>query len=561
MKRTLLTLSLFLLLGSSGVFASERTDSLSSVLKTLDDALANREDYVAIRQERIDYLKSLAESCETSEQKLSLNRRLFEEGYSYNFDLALSYINTAIEYANQLSDSRLLAGCYLDLAKLYTVAGMYTEALSAFQKVDVESLASDRVGDYYVAHIHFARDFKEYSKDAQMRHSSGESLAQYRKQLYNMPRRLAAKLPTYTRDSLSARLLDYYDHEQYDAALACAEKLMGQTREGEHYFAIASYYMSLIRGQLGDIEGQSYWLARSAISDLRLAVKDNASLCVLASILASEGDVERAFAYINASIDDAMFYNAKLRQWQVASRMNAIEQVYHDMVRSQQHSAAVTSVVVSLLACVLLVACVYVVRLLRRTRKTQQALRAKNEEVEAMNAALSQTNRQLQSLNLTIAEANMVKEEYIGLFLSMCSDYIDKIASMQRRVRKGIKSGSIAALDRDFPSNDIIDAEKEHFYEVFDSAFLNLYPNFVEEFNSLLEEDGQIELKKGERLNTELRIFALIRLGITDSSKIALLLHYSVNTIYNYRAKVKNRAKGDRDNFEQIIKTIGSFKN
>lgn len=561
MKRTLLTLSLLFVLGLGGVFASERADSLSSVLKTLDDVLADREDYVTIRRERIDYLKSLAESCETLEQKLSLSIRLFEECYPYNFDLALSYANNSIEIANELNNSRLLAGCYLDLARLYTVAGMYTEALSAFQKVNIESLESDRVGDYYAAHIHFARDFKEYSKDAQMRRSSGESLAQYRKQLYNMPRRLVAKLPTYTRDSLSARLLDYYDHEQYDDALACSEKLMELTREGEHYFAIASYYMSLIRGQLGDVEGQSYWLARSAISDIRLAVKDNASLCVLASILAGRGEVERAFTYINASIDDAMFYNAKLRQWQVASRMNAIEQVYHDMVRSQQHSAAVTSVVVSLLACVLLVACVYVVRLLRRTRKTQQALRAKKEEVEAMNAALSQTNRQLQSLNLTIAEANMVKEEYIGLFLSMCSDYIDKIASMQRRVRKGIKSGSIAALDRDFPSNDIIDAEKEHFYEVFDSAFLNLYPNFVEEFNSLLEEDGQIELKKGERLNTELRIFALIRLGITDSSKIALLLHYSVNTIYNYRAKVKNRAKGDRDNFEQIIKTIGSFKN
>ena len=177
-----------------------------------------------------------------------------------------------------------------------------------------------------------------------------------------------------------------------------------------------------------------------------------------------------------------------------------------------------------------------------------------------MNEALKQTNHRLSELNLSIAEANMVKEEYIGLFLSMCSDYIDKIAHIQRRVRKGIKSGSIAELNREFPSSDIIDAEKEHFYEVFDSAFLNLYPNFVEEFNSLLEPDGQIELRKGERLNTELRIFARIRLGITDSSKIALLLHYSVNTIYNYRAKVKNRAKCDRDDFEHIIRTIGSFK-
>lgn len=560
MKRTLLTCLLLALLSYSGVCAAERTDSLSLVLQTLDATLSESENYATIRQERIDYLKILAESCDSPEQKFSLNKRLFDECYAYNFDLSLSYINEAIEIADGLNDSKLLAGSYLDLARLYTVAGMYTEALGAFQKVAVGELAEERVADFYIARIHFSRDFKEYSKDAEMRCKNGEALETYRRLLYNMPRHLAAQHSSYTRDSLSARLLDHFDHENYQEALACAEKLMRLTHEGEHVFAIAAYYMSLVRGKMDDMEGQSYWLARSAVSDIRLAVKDNASLCVLASILAGEGDIERAFNYINASIDDAMFYNAKLRQWQVASRMNAIEQAYHETVRKQQHDAAIAAVVVSLLACVLLVACVYVVVLLRRTRKTQRDLRAKKEEVEAVNEALSHTNRQLQSLNLTIAEANMVKEEYIGLFLSMCSDYIDKIASMQRRVRKGIKSGSIAALERDFPSNDIIDAEKEHFYEVFDSAFLNLYPNYVEEFNSLLEEDGQIELKKGERLNTELRIFALIRLGITDSSKIALLLHYSVNTIYNYRAKVKNRAKGDRENFEQIIKTIGSFK-
>lgn len=560
MKRTLLTLTVLLTFVGGAFSANSHSEEFLATLKALDAALAESKQYVAIREDRIASLKDMLSATDEPSQVYALCHKLFEEYYPYNFDLALSYGNKMLGVADDVNDRALESKAHLNIARLYTVAGMYTEALGAFQKIDTLSLPREERSSYYMAHIHFARDFKEYSKDEELRERCDASLNYYRKALYAMPRKEVACNPSYTLDSLNTRVLDLYDHENYESAMECAERLVEKTSGNEHPFAIAAYYMSLVLGQQGDVEGQMIWLGRSAVADTHLAVKDNASLCVLASLLAGEGDVERAFNYIRISIDDARFYNAKLRQWQVASRMNAIEQVYHDMVSRQQSNSLRTTLLVSLLACVLLAVCVYVVLLLRKTRKTQTALKAKNEEVEAMNETLSQTNRQLQSLNLTIAEANMVKEEYIGLFLSMCSDYIDKIASMQRRVRKGIKSGSLATLDREFPSNDIIEAEKEHFYEVFDSAFLNLYPNFVEEFNSLLEEDGQVELKKGERLNTELRIFALIRLGITDSSKIALLLHYSVNTIYNYRAKVKNRAKCDREHFEQTIKTIGAFK-
>ena len=562
MKKTLLllVLNLFVVLFTVGAANNYPDISLPDLLKTLDAALDDSEDYVALREDRITYLKELLVASTTSEQQYSLNRKLFLEYYPYNFDLALSRGNMGVEIAEKLGNGWLSSGSHLDIARLYTVAGMYTEAIGAFRKIDTLRLPIERLGDFYTARIHFCRDFLEYSKDDGMKRHYRNALSYYRNTFYNIPRAKVARIPNYHADSLAVRLLDYYDKGDDARAKACAEELIGSTRESEHAFAIAAYYMSIIAEHEGDTEDQMEWLARSAIADSKLAVKDNASLCALASLLASEGDVERAFRYIRISIDDAMFYNAKLRQWQVAGRMNSIEQAYQEVVRKQQKSSTIITILMALLVCVLFGACLYVVQLLGKTRKTQNALKTKKDEVEAMNEALSQTNRQLQALNLSIAEANMVKEEYIGLFLSMCSDYIDKIASMQRRVRKGIKSGSIAELNREFPSSDIIDAEKEHFYEVFDSAFLNLYPNFVEEFNSLLEEDGQIELKKGERLNTELRIFALIRLGITDSSKIALLLHYSVNTIYNYRAKVKNRAKGDRENFEQVIKTIGSFK-
>lgn len=561
MKKLLL---LFALLGCSlsAPLMAEPTEHLSNEVKLaeFDKILLDSKVYIDLREERIAYLRGLLETSGDPEQEYELLRRLFDEYYSYNFDAALEYGNRAVAVAGRMKNRKLISESNLGVAQLYTVAGMYAEAMGAFERVDTLALTPQSKSDYYKARIHYNRDFKEYSKDENMRSECDRKLGYYRQRLYDLPKKAGQAPERYRLDSLSTRLLEYYDKWDYANALDCAMKAVAMTNPTQHDYAIISYYVSMVYDELEDYDSQLDWLLRSATTDMRLAVKDHASLCMLASMRAQVDDVERAFRYIRASTDDAMFYNAKLRQWQVASRMNTIEDAYHKSVRQHQRANTHTTIAVSLLAAVLLVACIYVVLLLRRMAMTQNDLKSKNEEVVAVNNALKLTNKQLSELNLSIAEANMVKEEYIGLFLSMCSDYIDKIASMQRRVRKGIKSGSIAELNREFPSSDIIDAEKEHFYEVFDSAFLNLYPNFVDEFNALLEDDGKIELRKGERLNTELRIYALIRLGITDSSKIALLLHYSVNTIYNYRAKVKNRAKGNREDFEQVIRTLCSFK-
>lgn len=172
---------------------------------------------------------------------------------------------------------------------------------------------------------------------------------------------------------------------------------------------------------------------------------------------------------------------------------------------------------------------------------------------------LAVINKQLQSLNSELSEANLIKEEYIAHFLSICSLYIDKMDNYRKQISKRITLGQVAELLKISKSSDIIDNELKDFYLNFDNTFLHLYPRFVQDFNNLLNEEERIILKKGESLNTELRIFALIRLGIDDSSKIANLLRYSVNTIYNYRAKVKNKALGNRDNFEEEVRKIGTL--
>lgn len=343
------------------------------------------------------------------------------------------------------------------------------------------------------------------------------------------------------------------EHGRYDQAEKLYKRLLEKTEPQTHEYAIVTYRLGEICDQTKRPDEMVCWYARSAIADIQTATKDNASLCSLANQLFGRNDVMRAFRYIRCSMDDAIFYNAKLRPWQVAASMPYIESAAQEMVAQRGKQMRTFTLIISILVICLFVACVYLWRLYRQTRENQEILRERHRQVDAYN-------RELSELNKAISEANHVKEEYIGLFLSICSSYIDRLADYQRNVKRKLTAGKIAELQKEASSSALVDEETKKFYEMFDTAFLQLYPTFVEDFNSLLEDSEHIVLHKGELLNTELRIFALIRLGITDSSKIASLLRYSVNTIYNYRAKVKNKSKYQRDDFEERVKHISSFK-
>ncbi len=216
--------------------------------------------------------------------------------------------------------------------------------------------------------------------------------------------------------------------------------------------------------------------------------------------------------------------------------------------------------IISILAAALAIICMVVIYMYYKSVMARREIADINKQIKQYNDSLSEINLRLKRTNNDLAEANEVKEEYIGLFLAMCSSYIDKLKSYQRNIKRKLTAGKYSEILTEVSSTDYIDTELKSFYEMFDKAFLQLYPNFVEEFNDLLKPDKRIVLGKDERLNTELRIFALIRLGITESSRIAALLRYSANTIYNYRARVKNCALDNREEFEERIKTIGARK-
>ena len=491
-------------------------------------------------------------------QRYNICDRLYDEYFAFQFDKAMAMLDERYRLAKAMNNHNLVADVHIDRAMLYTISGMYFEASDILEDdIDTLMLNSKQLIAYYNVQQRFHSDFWHYTTDVEARSRSGQKRVYYRNRILEL---------TPDTDLLhrSITIRNYSERGEWHKADSLNRMVLSTLSSDVHEFAMYAYDQARICEAMERRDEMIEWFARSAITDIRTATKDNASLCSLAQVLLERNDIERAFRYVTISLNDALFYNAKLRPWQISGIMPNIEKAYQEKQRKQseelkrqeEHSRHL-AIIISVLAIALLGICCYMATLVLRLGKNARKIGEMNEHIAGSNNELQTLNDKLEAINVDLREANAVKEEYIALFLSMCSDYIGKLSTYQRNVRRKLSQGKSAELERELSSSSIMDEELQNFYDMFDNAFLNLYPNFVEEFNALLKPDTQIELKRGERLNTELRIFALIRLGICDSSRIAALLRYSVNTIYNYRARTKNNALSNRDTFEERVKTIG----
>lgn len=524
-------------------------------LESLDKMLLSADVYAQEHLLHINSIENMLHSRGVSlEKQYDVNMRLYNAYRAYQFDKAMGAIDRCEKIATELRDKERISEVKIEKATLYTTSGMFFEASSVLDNdIDTLSLNREQLIQYYFSQQRFHSDFSAYTQTESTRRLSRSRVAYYRQQILRL-----TKPEDEINRSITVSML--CDSERWDEAEPINMQLLSEFDPYSHKYAMYAYMQARICEALNKREEMIVWFSRSAIADIATATKDNASLCSLAQSLPYEQNgIDRAFRYITISLNDALFYNAKLRPWQIASVIPVIENAYHQMRDVEQKRSSELLLVISLLAVALLVICLFVIYLYSRSRAKSREISLKNNQIREYADSLSTINLELEQLNNNLREASAVKEEYIGLFLSMCSDYIEKLTSYQRNVKRKLSSGKVKELQAELSTNELMDTELKNFYEMFDNAFLQLYPNFVEEFNSLLKPQMGIEPKKGERLNTELRIFALIRLGITDSSRIASLLRYSVNTIYNYRARIKNNALCNRDVFEEKIKTIGSM--
>lgn len=263
-------------------------------------------------------------------------------------------------------------------------------------------------------------------------------------------------------------------------------------------------------------------------------------------------------------MEDAIFCNARFRAYEASQIFPIIDSAYQEYEAQKKDMLTGFLLLVSVLSIFLALAIIYVYRQMKRINRVRDELFEANQRLQELNArlnttndALHKTNLEVSSINKDLAEANHIKEAYIGQFLDLCSTYIDKLEHFQTVLKKMVMGGKMDELLKRLKSRDMIEREVKELFSTFDHIFLHIYPNFVDDFNALLKEDERFVLKNNELLNTELRIFALIRLGITDSSKIAGFLHYSTNTIYSYRTRIRNKARVPREEFDDMVMKIG----
>ena len=529
------------------LFAKSEMDSL---LRVLDKTIENYQSYANLKERKLDQMKSLLRYTSSDNQRYEICGKLYDEYNSYKSDSALIYAIKKLHIAEKLKNKRDLTDSRMNLAFIMGVTGMYNEAMDILNTINIAE-APDLKAYYFHIYRTIYGFMADYTVSSQEKKRYEIITATYRDSL------LATNPP-----NSSAHIMVKSDQlivkKQYDEALKLLLPYFPTIKENNHDRAIIAFSISEAYHGKGERNLEKRWLTISSIYDIRSATKEYISLRSLAFILYEDGDINRAYNYIKRSLEDALFCNARLRTIEISQMLPIIDKAYQLQTEAHQRDLIISLVSISILSLFLIIAILFVYRQMKKLALTRKHLSIANEQLSNLNKELSLTNQQLKATNNTLGEANIIKEEYIGRYMDQCSVYIDKLDEYRRLLNKTAVAGKIEELLLKIKSKQFIEDELKEFYDNFDSTFLQLFPTFVEEFKALLSDHEDVTLKSGQLLNTELRIFALIRLGITDSVKISHFLRYSLSTIYNYRTKLRNKAIGERGEFEENVMRIGT---
>ncbi|MBG6063241.1 type II secretory pathway pseudopilin PulG [Flavobacterium sp. CG_9.1] len=529
------------------LFAQNNSDAL---LKELDQTVADYAVYSNKKELEINKLKEQLSQTTTDLQKYTIYGKLYAEYKSYQSDSALMYARKSFQIAEKLNDIQKLNDAQLNLASIMGTLGMYKEATDILNRIEIKT--SPELRGYYLTvnstvygyMSDYAASIQEKKKYIILTQKYRDSSLQYYK-----PQSSAYIM------AKSSTLLDDGKH---DETLTLLLNYFPKINNNSPDRAVIAYIISQAYRQKKDTEQEQKWLTISAISDLQLAKKEYISLRSLAFLMYENGDIDRAATYIKRSLEDALFCNARLRTYEISKMLPIINEAYQEQNETNRFQLMLFLISVSILSLFLLALLFLLFKQMKKLSKAKQEISLANNALSELNQELNTFNEKLNDTNYTLTEANLLKEIYIGRYMDQCSHYIGKLDEYRRKLNVMATSGKMNDLITAVKSKEFVENELAAFLAAFDNTFLQLFPTFITEFNALLIDDEATQRKEGELLNTELRIFALIRLGIKDSAKIATFLRYSVSTIYNYRSQLKNKAAGAREDFENQVMHIGT---
>ncbi|ANQ49948.1 hypothetical protein MY04_2579 [Flammeovirga sp. MY04] len=519
-------------------------------LSELDIMLDERDTYVEKRIQDIKYLKQRLYKEKSTLIKYEMSLLITQQYIPYNSDSALHYAENTLEFANTIQSSDYIIQAKLLLAQAYSLVGLYHESILLLDTFKNE----EGLGSY--KELYHSINASLYNSLTLM-NIDGEFGQKYRDQ-WNYHEEKIVEVTN--KEALSHRLAVselLKTKGDLNKAIQYLQKIVDEVTPTDRIYAPATYMIAEAYGQLGNTSQKIKYLIMSSKSDIQCGVKEHASLKELAVELYKAGEIKRAYKYIKIALDDALTSNTQLRRHEVLEILPLIDSTYQES-RERTNRIMLWFIVVSVALVLLMMFLLFFIqKQKRKLEDTNQEVKDKNHLLSELNEELQSSKEQVEAINTQLRSFNERQEESITKYLKLSSAYIGKFDDYRKNLlRKANKSPKDEILKL-LKSKEIVDHELKEFYHDFDKSFLKLYPNFVAEYNSLMKEEAQIKLKKSELLNTELRVFALLRLGIEESSQIAEFLRYSITTIYNYRTKARNNALAGRENFEVELMKIG----
>lgn len=522
------------------------------VLQELSYAIENRESYIQEKQDKIDRLQHVLKQNDISLlQQFKVLNKLHKEYRTFQYDSAFTYALKLHETAKQLHDPARVTYAKLKMSLTLLSSGMFKEALDSLNTVNTKFMPDSIKVQYYDLKSRAYYDLASFNVDT-----------------YYTPRYIKAGM-SYADSALSLlnenTLLFYslrggkYERSQeFEKAVADYKTILNKFNPSLNQYAMTANTLANIYYAQGNTDKAIETMAKAAIADVKASVKEGVALMTLANYLYETGDEVRAYNYIKQALEDADFYGAKQRKIQVAAILPLIEGERLATVESQRSSLFIYAIVVSLLSLLVVIFAFIILKQLRQLREAKTTVTGANTQLQEANNKLKEINDKLQETNDELIEANKIKEEYIGYSFNMYSEYVGKIEKLKRSIDRKLMSRKYDEISHVVESINL-KKEREALYQSFDRIFLKLFPNFVPVFNSFFKDEDKIVLKDDHTLSIELRIFALIRMGIHDHEQIAKILEYSVRTIYNYKTRVKNRSFISNEDFERKIMEIKAF--
>ena len=511
----------------------------------LDELISRHDALVASKKAAINNIKKTLPSPSndpaTLNREYDINNTLYREYLEFQNDSAQKYARRNIDIAKRLGDSSKITDSHLNLMHLLNKAYLLDEVETLVDDIDTTSMNKDQKLFYYKILSDMCMFRMEFNKGSDYEKSYQHRLTNYRLKIATLSEPGSERHTLYQANYLN-------DTGKTRDAIALLENMLKHYHSGDRTFSVITSTLAYYYSLLGDTDKQKQLLAMSAASDIEGCIMENSALRQLADRLFDEGDIDRAYRYINISVADANFYGTRLRNVQASQLVPRIINAYQEKQEKNQRHMLGFIIALSALALLLVAGFIGTTLLYRRYRHLSESRKVINDRLNSTVEELEATNQQLQ-------ERDKIKEQYLGRFLTFSSALIDKNEKQRKVMNRLAMQDRLKELKAQLKSPHFDYENATLFYQNFDSAFLTIYPDFIEAVNNLLVQGQQIEPKEGEQLTRELRILALLRLGITDNKEIASILRASIATIYTYRSRLKARAKS-KDTFEDDIKHI-----